>query len=67
MSDELTHLDERGRAHMVDVSAKTINARRAIAAGRVVTTPEVITLLRGGGLCLVVGRGPLVGGRRRSR
>jgi cyclic pyranopterin phosphate synthase len=35
---------------MVDVSGKTITARRAIAAGRVVTTPEVITLLRGDGL-----------------
>jgi cyclic pyranopterin phosphate synthase len=35
---------------MVDVSAKTITARRATAAGRVVTTPEVIALLRGEGL-----------------
>ena len=35
---------------MVDVSSKTITARRATAAGRVVTTPEVIALLRGEGL-----------------
>ena len=35
---------------MVDVSAKDISARRATAAGRVVTTPEVIALLRGDGL-----------------
>jgi cyclic pyranopterin phosphate synthase len=35
---------------MVDVSAKDITARRATAAGRVVTTPEVIALLRGDGL-----------------
>jgi cyclic pyranopterin phosphate synthase len=35
---------------MVDVSAKNITARRATAAGRVVTTPEVIALLRGDGL-----------------
>ena len=35
---------------MVDVSAKDISARRAPAAGRVVTTPEVIALLRGDGL-----------------
>jgi len=32
---------------MVDVSAKAVGARRAVAAGRVVTTPEVISLLRG--------------------
>ncbi|WP_250000524.1 cyclic pyranopterin monophosphate synthase MoaC [Actinoplanes sp. M2I2] len=49
MPDEslLTHVDETGAARMVDVSAKTVSARRAIAAGRVVTTPEVIALLRG--------------------
>jgi cyclic pyranopterin phosphate synthase len=46
----LTHVDETGAARMVDVSAKDITARRATAAGRVVTTPEVIALLRGAGL-----------------
>jgi len=46
----LTHVDEAGAARMVDVSAKDITARRATAAGRVVTTPEVIALLRGDGL-----------------
>ena len=46
----LTHVDETGAARMVDVSAKDISARRATAAGRVVTTPEVIALLRGDGL-----------------
>ena len=35
---------------MVDVSAKDISARRATAGGRVLTTPEVIALLRGDGL-----------------
>jgi len=35
---------------MVDVSAKSVSARRAVAAGRVVTTPEVVGLLRGDGL-----------------
>ncbi len=43
---QLTHVDETGAARMVDVSAKTVTARRAIAAGRVVTTKEVVTLLR---------------------
>jgi cyclic pyranopterin phosphate synthase len=46
----LTHVDETGAARMVDVSAKDISARRATAAGRVATTPEVIALLRADGL-----------------
>jgi cyclic pyranopterin phosphate synthase len=48
MPDEslLTHVDETGAARMVDVSAKAVSVRRAVAAGRVVTTPEVIALLR---------------------
>jgi cyclic pyranopterin monophosphate synthase len=46
----LTHVDEAGAARMVDVSAKTVSARRAVAGGRVVTTPQVIALLRGDGL-----------------
>jgi cyclic pyranopterin phosphate synthase len=52
MPDEslLTHVDEAGAARMVDVSAKAITARRAVAAGRVATTPEVIALLRGDGV-----------------
>jgi len=35
---------------MVDVSAKAVSARRAVAAGRVDTTPEVVALLRGEGV-----------------
>ncbi|MFF5295136.1 cyclic pyranopterin monophosphate synthase MoaC [Paractinoplanes globisporus] len=52
MPDEslLTHVDHTGAARMVDVSSKAITVRRATAAGRVVTTPEVIALLRGEGL-----------------
>jgi cyclic pyranopterin phosphate synthase len=52
MPDEslLTHIDEAGAARMVDVSAKAVSARRAVAAGRVHTTAEVVALLRGDGL-----------------
>jgi cyclic pyranopterin monophosphate synthase len=52
MPDEslLTHVDEAGAARMVDVSAKTVSTRRAVAAGRVVTSADVIALLRGDGL-----------------
>ena len=35
---------------MVDVSAKAVTARQAVAAGRVDTTVEVVALLRGVGL-----------------
>ncbi len=42
---QLTHVDESGTARMVDVSAKAVSVRRAIAAGRVVTTAAVIQLL----------------------
>jgi cyclic pyranopterin phosphate synthase len=52
MPDEslLTHVDEAGAARMIDVSAKAVSARRAVAAGRVDTTPEVVALLRGDGV-----------------
>jgi cyclic pyranopterin phosphate synthase len=46
----LTHVDAAGAARMVDVTGKDITARRAVAAGRVVTTAEVLDLLRRDGL-----------------
>ncbi len=46
----LTHVDAGGAARMVDVSAKEVTARSAVAAGRVTTTAEVIDLLRRDGL-----------------
>lgn len=42
----LTHLDDDGRARMIDVGAKPITRRVARAAGRLQTTPEVIALVR---------------------
>jgi cyclic pyranopterin monophosphate synthase len=39
-------VDATGAARMVDVSGKDITVRRAIAAGCVRTTPDVISLLR---------------------
>nr|WP_184998347.1 cyclic pyranopterin monophosphate synthase MoaC [Actinoplanes digitatis] len=47
---KMTHVDAEGAARMVDVSAKEITVRRAVAAGRLVTTAEVVALLRGDGL-----------------
>jgi cyclic pyranopterin monophosphate synthase len=45
-----THIDERGAARMVDVSAKDITARTATATGRVLVSAEVVGLLRAGGV-----------------
>jgi cyclic pyranopterin phosphate synthase len=47
---QLTHVDEGGAARMVDVSGKDVSARRAVAAGRVATTAEVVDLLKRDGL-----------------
>lgn len=42
----LTHLDDDGRARMVDVGAKPVTRRIAIAEGRLDTTAEVVALVR---------------------
>jgi cyclic pyranopterin phosphate synthase len=42
---ELTHLDERGRAHMVDVGHKADTARVAVAEGEVRMRPETLQLV----------------------
>lgn len=44
----LTHLDERGRARMVDVSAKPATTRTAVAEGRLRCTPATLELVREG-------------------
>lgn len=49
-SAHLTHVDDAGAARMVDVSAKSVSVRRAVAAGRLRTTAEVVDLLRRDGL-----------------
>jgi cyclic pyranopterin phosphate synthase len=67
---ELTHVDERGAARMVDVSAKDVTAREAVATGRLVTTAEVIGLLRRDGLpkgdALAVARVAGIAGAKRT-
>jgi cyclic pyranopterin phosphate synthase len=42
VKSDLTHLTPEGRAHMVDISAKNVSARRAIASARIRTTPAVV-------------------------
>ena len=43
---KLTHLDEQGHAHMVDVSDKVETARTAVAKGKILLDPKTIALLR---------------------
>jgi cyclic pyranopterin phosphate synthase len=45
---ELTHLDESGRARMVDVSDKPVTARTATAAGTLRCTRETLSQVRAG-------------------
>jgi len=47
MSD-LTHLDERGQARMVDVQDKADTVREAVARGEVVMRPETVALIQSG-------------------
>ena len=46
----LTHLDDAGRARMVDVSAKAVTVREASARGRVLCSAVVVAALRGDGV-----------------
>jgi cyclic pyranopterin phosphate synthase len=44
----LTHVDEQGRARMVDVTEKEVTARRAVAEGHIVMDPETLRLIVAG-------------------
>jgi cyclic pyranopterin phosphate synthase len=46
----LTHLDEHGHAHMVDVSTKPETERVAVAKGEVAMKPETLRLIAEGGV-----------------
>ncbi|MGC4806486.1 cyclic pyranopterin monophosphate synthase MoaC [Micromonospora sp. DT233] len=67
---QLTHVDAAGAARMVDVADKTVSGRRAVAAGRLRTTAEVVDLLRRDGLpkgdALAVGRIAGIMGAKRT-
>src|SRR3954471_419940 len=43
---KLTHIDEQGRAAMVDTSGKDITTRKAIASGRVLMSAETVQAIR---------------------
>jgi cyclic pyranopterin phosphate synthase len=46
---KLTHLDESGEAHMVDVGGKDVTAREAVAEGLIRMQPETLRLIIAGG------------------
>ena len=45
---DLTHLDEAGRARMVDVGTKPVTARRAVASGEVRMNPATLARIVSG-------------------
>jgi len=47
---ELNHLDEYGKAHMVDISGKSVTDREAVATGRIVMQAETLKLIAEGNL-----------------
>jgi cyclic pyranopterin monophosphate synthase len=44
----LTHFDEQGQAHMVDVAGKAATHRIAVATGRIEMLPATFALVQGG-------------------
>ncbi|MEE9275154.1 MAG: cyclic pyranopterin monophosphate synthase MoaC [bacterium] len=50
MAQELSHIDESGRARMVEVGGKPETAREAVARGRIEMKSETLRLILEGGL-----------------
>lgn len=48
--NDFTHFNEEGRAKMVDVGEKPESRRTAIAAARVLVSPETFALIKSGGM-----------------
>ncbi len=57
MTKKLTHFDDAGAAHMVEVGAKSETSREAVASGRVLCAAETARLIAGG----KVGKGDVLG------
>ncbi len=47
--NDLSHFNDAGEAHMVDIGDKAASARRAVAEGRIEMRPETLALIREGG------------------
>ena len=50
MEPELTHINEEGRARMVDVTPKDVTHRIARAAGKVCMNQQTLALIKSGGI-----------------
>ena len=47
-NDHLSHLNQRGEAHMVDIGAKQITSRTAIASGQITMLAKTLELVQSG-------------------
>lgn len=50
MAGGLTHLNERGEAHIVDIGDKAVTRRRAVAQARIIAEPATVAAIMGGSL-----------------
>ncbi len=50
MAGGLTHLNDRGEAHIVDIGDKAVTRRHAVAQAKLSGQPETIATILGGGL-----------------
>lgn len=48
MSDKFSHIDEKGKVKMVDVSKKDVTERKAIAVGEVKMKPSTLEMIKNG-------------------
>jgi cyclic pyranopterin phosphate synthase len=70
MDNGLTHFNQQGQAHMVDVGAKGETRRIARAAGRIVMKPETLAIIASGsakkGDVLAIARIAAIQGSKRT-
>ncbi|MET3925198.1 cyclic pyranopterin monophosphate synthase MoaC [Devosia sp. 2618] len=50
MTNRLTHLNDRGEAHIVDIGDKAVTKRRAVAQARITAEAATVSAIMGGGL-----------------
>lgn len=60
MTDKLSHVNDSGEAHMVDVSAKAVTSRSATARGRITVNQAALTAIAEGS----VAKGDVLGTAR---
>jgi cyclic pyranopterin phosphate synthase len=47
---DLTHLNAKGEAHIVDIADKAVTRRRAVAQARIIAEPATVAAIMGGAL-----------------